>query len=51
MNPLEYEQAPDDVVQPGVVEYQLYREGADWGTDLVSGWGEWMGGSVWWRLE
>jgi hypothetical protein len=34
--PAEYVTPPDEVPQTGMKEYQLYREGADWGTDLVS---------------
>jgi hypothetical protein len=34
--PPEYETPPDEVVQPGLKEYRLDRDGADWGANLVS---------------
>jgi hypothetical protein len=34
--PVEYEIPPDEVEQPGLKEYRLDRDGADWGANLVS---------------
>jgi hypothetical protein len=36
--PPEYQTPPDEVQQPGLKEYRLDRDGADWGANLVSGW-------------
>jgi hypothetical protein len=33
--PAEYQTPPDEVPQPGLQEYRLDRDGADWGTNLV----------------
>jgi hypothetical protein len=35
--PPEYDTPPDEEVQPGMKEYRLERDGADWGANLVGG--------------